>query len=714
MLKDIKFKPIYNSDYDNLLEDFLIPVLKVGYTYDRQVGYWSSNIFKIAAEGLSVFIKNKGKIRLLVGTFTDINDYDALNVEASKKEILLKHGSKFNQLFENNDDELNKFRIDCLSWLVASNQLEVKVAYRPNGIFHAKDGIIKDKRNSLIAFSGSANDSRSAFDNDFNYERINVYKSWAHEDEKSRCNILTEQFEELWNNKSPYTRVFPLDQINRDYLLKRATKIKSEDISIEKEVALLRSDRSKIKIKKPQKPKYINGSKFEIYPHQIEALYNWKENGKFKGIFALATGTGKTITSIFGAIRIYKSRKKLCLIVAVPYIPLADQWLEELRIFNIIPLRCYEGYQNWESDLKENVSRYKEGLIDFLSIVVVNNTLISQKFQNLLKNIDSENMMIIGDECHHHGSKYFNDGLPKNAEFKLGLSATPDHYLNEENNKRLAEYYGKTEAKFELQEAIEKKILCPYEYHIINVRLTLDEQDEYREISKEIGKAFAISGGLESPGMKSLIARRTRLLGNAENKIIELENILRKQEPEPYTLFYCAEGSVNNDEEAEELVNVEEEIDINRQTNMVSELVHRYGWKSSRFTSREARNIKSLILEDFKEGSIDALVAMKCLDEGIDIPLCKTAFILASSNNPRQFIQRRGRILRKHKEKEKAIIYDFFVSVPIIDPKNKYDVRLIEREVNRINEFSRLSLNPDSAYNTLGPLLEKYGLEEMI
>ncbi len=714
MLKDINFKPIYNSDYDNLLEDFLIPALKAGYTYDRQVGYWSSNIFKIAAEGLSVFVKNKGRIRLLVGTFTDIDDYDALNIESKKDEILLKYGSDFNKLFENNDDELNRFRIDCLSWLVANNQLEVKVAYRPNGIFHAKDGIIKDKRSSLIAFSGSANDSRNAFDNDFNYERINVYKSWAHKDESSRCDILAEEFEELWQNHSPVTKVYPLAEINRDYLLRRAAKIKTENITIDREIDLIKSDRSKIKIKKPKKPKYINGKKFEIYPHQKEALNKWMNNGKFKGIFALATGTGKTITSIFGAIKIYKARGRLCLIVAVPYLSLADQWVEELRIFNIIAIRCYDGYQNWEDNLIEKVSQFKRDVIDFLPIVVVNKTLITGKFQSLLNLINSENMMVIGDECHHHGSKYYNDSLPKDAEFKLGLSATPNHYLNDENNIRLEKYYGKIEAKFDLQEAIEKKILCPYEYHIINVSLTPDEQDEYREISKEIGKAYAISGGLESHGMKSLIAQRTRLLGNAENKLIELENILKNKKPEPYTLFYCAEGTVSNDEESENVLNEIEDIDMTRQTNMVSELVNRYDWKSSRFTNREARNIKSLILENFKEGSIDALVAMKCLDEGIDIPLCKTAFILASSNNPRQFIQRRGRILRKHPQKEKAIIYDFFVSVPIIDPENKYDIRLIEREVKRVNEFSKLSINPEVAYNTLGPLLEQYGLEEII
>ena len=161
MLKDLDIKSNYNSDDDNLLNEFLIPILTESYCYDRAVGYFSSQVFKIAAEGISTFIQNKGRMRLIIGTFTSIDDYDALIRGQDKNEIIKKYGDNFINDFDKfNEDLLIKFRIDCLSWLMASGQLEVKVAYRKNGIFHAKFGILKDKNENKIAFNTSGNDSR--------------------------------------------------------------------------------------------------------------------------------------------------------------------------------------------------------------------------------------------------------------------------------------------------------------------------------------------------------------------------------------------------------------------------------------------------------------------------------------------------------------------------------------------------------------------------
>ena len=235
------------------------------------------------------------------------------------------------------------------------------------------------------------------------------------------------------------------------------------------------------------------------------------------------------------------------------------------------------------------------------------------------------------------------------------VNVLPHFEYNDDKNERLKSYYGNPVCKFELGQAIQKKILCPYEYHVVLVSLTYDEQEEYREISKEISRLYSITGDMSkiNPG---LLSRRSRLLGNAENKITELEKLLKSKKPEPYTLFYCGEGSHPMERETDN----DEEIESLRQIEAVTRLIHAYNWKSSKYTSRETKNVRKDTMEIFKDGSIDALVAMKCLDEGIDIPLCKTAYLISSTNNPRQYIQRSGRILRKHPDKKQAKIIDFF------------------------------------------------------
>jgi superfamily II DNA or RNA helicase len=713
MLRNLDFKPRYNSDYDSLLNDFFIPALKQAYTYDRAVSYFSSKALIEAAEGLSIFVKNKGKIRLIINTFINIDDYDALNIDSKKDEIIKKYGLNIQDAYEKFNDDLSAFRIECLSWLVANGQLEIKVAYRKFGIFHWKEGIIRDKQNSVVVFNGSMNETESAMNIEKNGETISVFSSWLHDNEKKRCEEHSTEFDDLWNNRFPRTKVMPLSRIDREYFIEKAKNIRKEDLSEETEIRLSDKYIKKYQIKKPQIPSHLNGSKFRIHEHQRDALNEWKSSN-YQGIFELATGTGKTITSIFGAVKIFEATKKLCLVVSVPYLSLAEQWVDELRKFQIIPIRCFETHKNWESNLQETIKKFNSDLIDFFAIVVVNATMITTKYQNLIGKISKkERIFFIGDECHHHGSEYFNQKLPKEVKYKLGLSATPEHYINEDHNDRLVSYYGKSVYKYTLEKAIKDNILCKYEYNLININLTFDEQEEYRELSKRISQRYAISGGKNDNIMNSLIRRRTRLIGNAENKIIVLNNILKSQKPEPYTLFYCGEGIIENEENEIEYTE-EDNGDTMRQIEIVSEIISNHNWRSSRFTNREPRNIKPDILNNFKNGTIDALVAMRCLDEGIDIPLCKTAYIIASSNNPRQFIQRRGRILRKHPKKEKAVINDFFVSVPMIDASNVYDTRHIRNEIRRVNEFSKLSMNYAQTYNTIRPILLEYGLEEMV
>ena len=294
----------------------------------------------------------------------------------------------------------------------------------------------------------------------------------------------------------------------------------------------------------------------------------------------------------------------------------------------------------------------------------------------------------------------------EDVKYRIGLSATPEHYLDSDSqNQRLERYYGKIVSIFTLKDAIRKKILTPYNYHIIPVELTEDELEEYIDLSTQIGK-LSYQRDEESSRFKILLIKRSRLLSNAANKLVELNKILETIDPTPFSLFYCGDGEVENTDTNE----------YERQIIEVSKSLNKFGWKISRFTSRESKSKRRIIMSEFKSNSIDSLVAIKCLDEGIDIPACKVAFIIASTSNPRQFIQRRGRILRRYEGKERAEIYDFFVyaAKEQQDRIDTYEKRLVERELKRIAEFSSLSENYGESHNSIKEILKMYNLEHLI
>ena len=424
----------------------------------------------------------------------------------------------------------------------------------------------------------------------------------------------------------------------------------------------------------------------------------------------LATGAGKTITAIYGATIIFKAENRFVLIIAVPYRALADQWVDELKVFNISPTKCYNSKSEWEPRLSSIIKSFNLGLRNFEAIVVVNKTLKSRSFQEYLKKIPDESMMFVGDECHHHSSKSFKGFIPENSKFKLGLSATPEHYLDDARNENLHDIYGEIIAQYSLGDAIADGVLTEYNYHIHRVDLTAEESIHYVEISKDIGRLFAQSGFDEKSENSSLEAKlreRSRIISNAENKLIVLKKLLGEYDkPIKHSLVYCGDGSY------EDLENPTDEGSI-RQIELVSKIMHQFGWRVSPFTASENKPERKEILQRFREGYTDSLIAIRCLDEGIDIPACSTAFILASARDPRQFIQRRGRILRKSEGKITAKIHDFLVNLPV-NQDNDYARRLAVAEMKRVAEFVGLALNYSQIKEELYEYLALYGLQDTI
>lgn len=725
MLRQLQLKGVYKSDQDNILRDFYYPTLSVANRYDRAVGFFSASALSHAAQALSAFIAGGGEIRLIVGAFSDWEDVEAIDEGLRLKNLSEMLGASFvSELDEVGDDELFQHRFKALAWLVGQGRLEVRVALRPKGMYHDKVGIISDAFGDAIVFAGSANESAAALLPSLNYESIDVFPAWRPE--------LTEWhephragFERLWANQSRGTLVIDIPTALKQRLLDVAGSMDSppdsqRELEIEARLRGIEEDaKSGMRPRGPKVPESVNGDPFQIRDHQRDALLAWQAEGALHGIFDLATGAGKTITAVYAIVQLANAIPGLTVVIAVPYQSLADQWCEILETFNIRALRCYVSKTNWYDALQKTVLDVLNGATQFEAIVVVNRTLQSPEFQNAIARLPKNQFLWIGDECHHHGSEGFFGSLPQNAEYRIGLSATPEHYLDDDRNARLKKYYGEIVYKYTLKQAIEDEVLTPYKYYPHLVELTNEEAAEFIDLSDEIAQKFAQMGqpthGNPGQGLTALLMRRARIVGAAANKISALRAVLEGQPPERHSLFYCGDGRVD----IEDIHEINDDVVVDglsiRQIEAVSIALDELNWKVSRFTARESRRDRESILHAFRVGLIDGLVAIKCLDEGIDVPACSTAYILASSRDPRQFIQRRGRILRRSPGKNLATIHDFIVVLPDSSIDSSGAARkLISAELKRVAEFSTLSDNRFEAYEVLRGILTQYDLEHAI
>ena len=717
MLRDLNFKGVYKSDQDNILDDFYLKALTTANSYDRAVGFFSASTISYAAQALSVFVRSGGNIRLILGAFSDKDDLAAVSEGYRQKEVSEKIGHELLTLIADVSDELFQNRFDTLSWLVAHGRLEVKIALRQRGMYHDKVGIIGDEAGDKIVFAGSANESTNALLPTHNYESINVFPTWRSElEDWYEPHIAS--FERLWKNESEATAVIDIPTAVKEKLISVARSLNyTPDPEIEAAIAARVMAKTDTTSGKPKEPATIHGEPFRMKQHQLEALRAWKADGDFQGTFHLATGAGKTITAIHAIVKMSEKIDGLACVIAVPYQNLADQWVDILATFNIHPVKCYVSRDNWDERLGNVAHELLMGSRKFAAVVVVNRTLKSSAFQSCLSKINGEKLLWIGDECHHHTSKAYEGFLPRHARYRIGLSATPEHYLDEERNERLAEFYGKIVSTYTLKQAIEDGVLTPYKYYPHLVDLTASEADEFVELSDQIGRIVArdrsANSIVMSSQLKALLMRRSRLIGSAAQKLPALKKVLSTEQPAQHTLFYCGDGTVET-EESDEL-EIESGNLGQRQVEAVSSLLHELGWDVSRFTSRESRSTRLDILDNFRLGIIDAMVAIRCLDEGIDVPACSTAYILASSRDPRQFVQRRGRILRRSPGKELATIHDFIVVLPDdFETVSEYAKRLIKSELTRVAEFSSLSQNRPEAYSTLSSILRQYDLEHLV
>ncbi|OBU13847.1 restriction endonuclease subunit R [Photobacterium aquimaris] len=705
----IGLKEKYDSDEDDILSSFHIPLLGVAARYDRAVGYFSSEVLSAAAEGVERFISSGAKMRLIIGDPLSDCEYEAV-MDGIKNPINFRTDELTNILLESNDRNLKLLR-----YLVAKEQLEIKFAFTHQGMFHKKVGIFYQDDETVV-FSGSANETLRGLSK-YNSEEIVVFFSWDQDSFHKYAQIEIDNFNALWSNNKKRTKVVELDsffykniQSNIDLEL-LSKELFSRDLYLDLQkkennvepifkYSFSKSIQKLITVdidsKLPSKPIIVKGRSFQLFPHQIEAIDNWKR-AKHKGLFKLATGSGKTFTSISALVELYEERRKAgfgtFVVISVPYIELANQWVKELSPFNISPIKCYENTNNWISLLDKKILRFRCGGIPFVCVVVVNKTMSDIHFQSRICKVNNDDILFIGDECHHLGTLGYFESLP-NAKYRIGLSATPFRSEDDEIEgslfpdivkDNLMSYFKGVVSEYTLSDAIRDGILAPYRYELVPVYFNDEEQELYEDYSLKIQRLIlkAKSSGLNNEEQQTLTkwcGFRSRLLATCEGKLPALLAYFKKnnQLSLAHSLIYVGEGKASSDDQTY----------ITKVTNSL----HEFGCRVAKFTSQETSNERKRIMESFRNKTIESLVAMKVLDEGIDVPVCKSAFILASTRNPRQYVQRRGRVLRKSEGKSEALIVDFIV-LPMPGSWSSFSNNLRKAELDRINDFKLTALN---------------------
>ena len=431
----------------------------------------------------------------------------------------------------------------------------------------------------------------------------------------------------------------------------------------------------------------------ELKDYQERAIAEWKNNS-FCGYFDMATGTGKTFTALAG-LSLFSEyyHGNVAAFIVCPYKHLVGQWEEDIQAWGGRPIICHSESpeKDWNTKLQIAFKRFRQLGQPFICLTT-NRSFVGEKVQAIVKQINSEmNVVFVVDEAHNFGATQLSSMLPVNIKYRLALSATFERFNDETGTKALTDYFGKACIHYTLEKAIsEGKALCPYEYYPVFTFLEAGELARYEYLTKKILENLIEEDGVTrlTEAGQLLVYERARLLASAHSKTETLKECLKRYKNEKYILIYCGATIKRGDDgTAKKLI---EEI-----TDIVNNEI---GIKAHKFTSEEDINERLYLKEMFSEGMYQALTAIKCLDEGVNIPNIRTAFIMASSRNPKEFIQRRGRLLRKARGKEKATIYDFVVlprplsKVRIGDYDS--DKSIIMGEMSRVYEFGRLALNP--------------------
>lgn len=688
MLKDLNLKVVYDSSIYDLVKDLFVPLLQNSRRYDRGVGFFSSGWLKLASVGLADLAGNSGHIKIVMSPIISEDDWEAMKKGDKAKVDAILYESLMRTV-SNLEKSLEKTPLNALAWMIADNLMEIKFAIPKGrlsgGDFHDKFAIFEDEYGDRVAIHGSYNDSIHA---SLNGESFSVFKSWE-EGQIEYVNNHDERFRSLWRNRNHHFEIYDIPEAVKDCIIKYRLR--------NRPYVLPTSTTDKNFSDQKEDP-------VELRDYQIVARKNW-EQANFKGIFEMATGTGKTFTALACASRVRSSNSPVFFLVSVPYLHLIEQWQREMQVFGFNPHLCSSANPKWDNQLQLKIQDYNLGYKKKMSCITTHKTAATKKFQSLLNQIKQGTVMGIFDEVHHLGANKLNRALSEIISHRLGLSATPQRWFDIQGTGRLMDYFNGVCYSFPLEEAI-GKFLVEYRYIPHAVELTSEEFEGYCGLSKKISRIYQKDDLPEQEKyLESLLRARAKIINDASNKFARLEELLDSDDTQGrsdstrqfiHTLFYCPVGKHSD----------------------VLKLVSDKGILASQFIYKVKNEDRKKILKHFSNGDLHALVAMKCLDEGVDVPATKVAFILASTTNPREFVQRRGRILRRYKNKREAIIHDFIVIPPstrmLDNSTEELKKSVLRREMPRFAEFSSSAKNGFEARRKMWDILDRYDLLHLL
>lgn len=711
-LRDIEVKNEYRSLLDNVARDFYIPLLSQAVSYKRAVGFFSSSSLVEISKGIATLAKNGGRIFLVASPYLSAEDLDAIRKGYELRECIIKN-AVLRELKETKN-VYEQDRLNLLANLISDGILDIKIAFTEDenkmGMYHEKMGIISDDFGNKVAFAGSMNESATAMT--LNYETIDVFCSWK--GEQDRVIAKENAFVAIWNDCEPNIRIIDFPNLKREIIdrYKKAAPNYDIDKSEFGERKYILEEAAKYRLG-PTIPQNV-----ELHSYQSEAINEWERCG-CRGIFDMATGTGKTFTGLGAISKISENLDDdLAVVIVCPYQHLVEQWVEDIVKFRMNPIIGYSSssQKDWKKRLAKAI-RDKKLRQDrsFFCFICTNATFTSSFVQDQISRIPGSVLLVV-DEAHNFGSRSLSKLLDERFTYRLALSATLERHRDEEGTAELYRFFGKKCIEYPLERAIQEKKLTPYKYHPVIVYLTEEELQAYEQLSYEMSKQLIKDkkGKYKLSKYGEILAlKRARIVAGAYRKLDALRETMSAYVHDNNLLVYCGATNVLN--ELSDYTETDKE-DI-RQIEAVTRILgNELSMSVAQFTSQENMEQRATIKEQFQRGDrLQAIVAIKCLDEGVNIPGIRTAFILASTTNPKEYIQRRGRVLRKAPDKDFAEIFDF-VTLPrpldsvssLTEEQAQRDKTLVKNELARIKEFGRLSLNPMEANNLIWDIEETY------
>jgi superfamily II DNA or RNA helicase len=709
MLNNIQLKHLYSTGTADTPRIFFSQALANSTSFDIGLGFFSSASINVLSVGFAKFISDGGKMRLYINQYVSEDDYYAISSGTTTfEDAIVSDFKAMVDVLSKRDEHF----FNCLSYLIYTNRIEIKIIVPKNGgIAHQKFGVFTDTTGNKVVFNGSLNFTASALLSK-NIESITCFFSW--DGAKELIAECEELFDSFFEGKQDNVFVYDATNFKHEVLThfppKDVEKIMDEEETLIRDLKTrsdghIDLDSVEISNKEPHFP-FPTGA----FEYQIEANKKWLEHNK-SGIFAMATGTGKTITSLNCVLEEYKKTGHYRLLILVPTIDLVNQWIEEVAKFKFRNVYVVNGSTNWRTELTRLKNDFLWGKGSDYVMISTYDSFTNEKFQNLVEDLRDEYSILIADEAHNVGSASVRAAFATlKISQRIALSATPNRAYDYDGTKAIEEFFHDEPPycySFSMERAIRENKLMEYLYYPRLAHLDYEEMAKYKQLTQRLLRFYNPSSKSfdQNPEVKRLLMQRKSIIHKTQDKYRAFESIideLSETGKTKYCFVYTPEG-------------IDYQTSDNGRIMMKMKGIVDKKYPDIRTNTYIGGDTnKKEKLRAFAEGKIDMLFAMKCLDEGVDVPRAEVGIFTSSTGNPRQFIQRRGRLLRKHPEKRFAIIYDIIVAPDFEESSSsefEMEKSLVKSELTRVAYFASLASNYNQAELSLKSILDHYEFE---